>query len=118
LIPSRVGPLSGPRVALQESGRLGSASTVVADAVGSDLNLFCCCNDSRFTPNSDVGDELPAREAVLDIIGDLFAYGRQLKHLFFDHRIVSLLGKLPIPGCFVPKIVSPFHVVQSNEPGS
>jgi hypothetical protein len=71
-----------------------------------------------FTLDSDVGDELPACETVLDIIGDLFAHGRQLKHLVFGDRIVSLLGKLPILGCFVPEIVCPFHVVQSNEPGS
>ena len=29
-----------------------------------------------FTLDSDVGDELPACETVLDIIGDLFAHGR------------------------------------------
>ena len=71
-----------------------------------------------FTLNGEVGDELPACEMVVDIIGDLVTHGRQLKHLVFDDRIVSLLGKLPILGCFVPEIVSPFHVVQSNEPGS
>jgi hypothetical protein len=54
---------------------------------------------------------LPACEMVLDIIGDLFAHGRQLKHLVFDDRVVSLLGELPILGCFVAEIVSPFHVV-------
>jgi hypothetical protein len=41
---------------------------------------------------------------VLDIIGDLFAHGRQLKHLVFDDGIVSLLGKLPIVGCLVSEI--------------
>jgi hypothetical protein len=55
-----------------------------------------------FTLDSDVGDELPACETVLDIIGDLFAHGRELKHLVFDDRIVSLLGKLTMLGCFVP----------------
>jgi hypothetical protein len=59
----------------------------------------------------DVRDQLPAREMVLDIIGDLFTHGRQLKHLVFDDRIVSLLGKLPILGCLVPEIVRPVHVV-------
>jgi hypothetical protein len=54
---------------------------------------------------------------VLDIIGDLFTHGRQLKHLVLDDGIVGLLGKLPILGCLVPEIVSPIHVVQSNEPG-
>jgi hypothetical protein len=33
---------------------------------------------------------------VLNIIGDLFTHGRQLKHLVFNDRIVSLLGELPI----------------------
>ena len=51
---------------------------------------------------------------VLDIIGNLFTHGRQLTHLVFDDRIVSLLGKSPILGCFVPEIVCPL----SNEPGS
>ena len=67
-----------------------------------------------FTLNGDVGDELPACEMVLDIISDLFTHGRQLKHLVFDDRIVSLLGKLPILGCFIPEIVRPVHLV----PGS
>jgi hypothetical protein len=58
-----------------------------------------------------VRDQLPACEMVLDIIGDLFTHGRQLKHLVFDDRIVSLLGKLPILGCLVPEIVRPVHVV-------
>jgi hypothetical protein len=66
--------------------------------------------------HSDVGNELPACETVLEIIGDLFAHGRQLKHLVFDDRIVSLLGKSPILGRFVPEIVNPFHDVQSDEP--
>jgi hypothetical protein len=55
---------------------------------------------------------------VLDIIGDLFTHGRQLKHLVFDDRIVGPLGELPILGGFVPEIVSPIHVVQSSEPGA
>jgi hypothetical protein len=67
--------------------------------------------------NSDVGDELPACETILDIIGDLFAHRRQLKHLVFDDGIISLLGKLPILGRFVPEIVNPFHVMRSNERG-
>jgi hypothetical protein len=73
---------------------------------------------SRFDPAIHVGDQLPACEMVLDIIGDLFTHGRKLKHLVLNDRIVSLLGKLPILGCFVPEIVSPVHVAQSNEPGA
>jgi hypothetical protein len=48
------------------------------------------------------------------MIRDLFAHGRQLKHLVFDDRIVNLLGKLPILGCFIPEIVSPFHIVDPH----
>ena len=58
----------------------------------------------------DARDQLPACKMVLDIIGDLFTHGRQLKHLVFDGRIVSLLGKLPILGCLVPETVWPVHV--------
>ena len=58
-----------------------------------------------------VRDQLPACEMVLDIIGDLFTHGRQLKHLVFYDRIVSLPGKLPILGCLIPEIVRPVHVV-------
>jgi hypothetical protein len=60
-----------------------------------------------------VRDQLPACEMVLDIVGDLFTHGRQHKHLVFDGRIVSLLGKLPIHGCLVPEIVRPVHAVHS-----
>jgi hypothetical protein len=45
-----------------------------------------------------------ARQMVLDIIGDLLADRRQLKHLVLDDRIVGLLGKLPIHGRLVPEI--------------
>ena len=33
---------------------------------------------------------------IFNVTGDLFTHGRQLKHLVFNDRIVSLLGKLPI----------------------
>jgi hypothetical protein len=45
---------------------------------------------------------LPACQMILDVTGDLFTHGRQLKQLVFDNRIVGLLGKLPILGRFVP----------------
>ena len=60
---------------------------------------------------------LPARQMVLDIIGDLLADRRQLKHLVLDDRIVGLLGKLPIHGRLVPEIVRPIHAAQSHELG-
>ena len=57
---------------------------------------------------------LPARQMVLDIIGDLLADRRQLKKLVLDDRIVGLLGKLPIHGRLVPEIVRPIHAAQSQ----
>jgi hypothetical protein len=39
---------------------------------------------------------LSARQMILDIIGYLLAYRRQLKHLVFNNRIVGLSGKFPI----------------------
>jgi hypothetical protein len=39
---------------------------------------------------------------IFDIIDDLIAHGRQVKHLILDDRIVGLLGKLPIRGRLVP----------------
>jgi hypothetical protein len=41
-------------------------------------------------------NRLPTGQMILDIVGDLFADGRQLKHLVFDDGIVGPLGKLPI----------------------
>jgi hypothetical protein len=37
-----------------------------------------------------------------DIIGDLLADRHQRKQVFFDYRIVRLLGKLPILGRLAP----------------
>jgi hypothetical protein len=45
---------------------------------------------------------LSARQMILDIIGYLLAYRRQLKHLVFDNRIVGLFGKFPIHHRLVP----------------
>ena len=49
-----------------------------------------------------VGDQLPACQMVLDTIGDLLADRRQLKQVFFDDRMVRLLGKFPIRGRLAP----------------
>ena len=49
-----------------------------------------------------VGDQLPACQMILDVTGDLFTHGRQLKQLVFNDRIIGLLGKLPILGRLVP----------------
>jgi hypothetical protein len=45
---------------------------------------------------------LSVRQMILDIIGYLLAYRRQLKHLVFDNRIVGLFGKFPIHHRLVP----------------
>jgi hypothetical protein len=49
-----------------------------------------------------VGDHLPACQMILDVTGDLFTHGRQLKQLDFNYGIIGLLGKLPILGRLVP----------------
>jgi len=54
---------------------------------------------------------------ILNVTGDLFTHGRQLKQLVFNDRIIGLLGKLPILGRLVPEIVRPIHAAQSNELG-
>jgi hypothetical protein len=56
-----------------------------------------------------VRDQLPACQTVFDVAGDLFTHRCQLKQLVPDDRIVSLLGKLPILGRFVPQIVGPIR---------
>ena len=58
-------------------------------------------------------DQLPACQTVFDVAGDLFTHRCQLKQLVPDDRIVSLLGKLPILGRFVPQIVRPIHAAKS-----
>jgi hypothetical protein len=49
---------------------------------------------------------------ILDVTGDIFTHGRQLKQLDFNCRIIGLLGKLPILDRFVPQIVRPIHAAQ------
>ena len=46
---------------------------------------------------------------IFDIVGDLLAYGRQLKQLVLDDRIVGLLGALPVNDRLIPEIVRPIH---------
>jgi hypothetical protein len=62
--------------------------------------------------NGTLAAVLPARQMVLDIVGDLIADRRQLKQFVLDDRIVGLLGKLPIQGRLVPEIVRPIHAAQ------
>ena len=45
---------------------------------------------------------LPARQMIVDAIGDLLADRHQRKQFFFDDRIVRLLGKFPIRGRLAP----------------
>ena len=46
---------------------------------------------------------------IFDVVGDLFADGRQLKQLALDDRIIGLLGTLPVHGRLIPEIVRPIH---------
>jgi hypothetical protein len=50
---------------------------------------------------------LPARQMIVDAIGDLLADRGQLKQVFFDDRIVRLLGKFPIRGPLAPQTFRP-----------
>ena len=45
---------------------------------------------------------LPACQMILNVIGDLLTYGRQLKQFVPDERIVRLVGLLPIHDRLVP----------------
>jgi hypothetical protein len=45
---------------------------------------------------------LPARQMIVDAIGDLLADRHQRKQVFFDDRIVRLLGKFPIRSRLAP----------------
>jgi hypothetical protein len=52
---------------------------------------------------------------IFDTIGDLLADRGQLKQVFFDDRIVRLLGKFPIRGRLAPQTFRPImHVEQST----
>ena len=46
---------------------------------------------------------------ILDVIGDLLADGCQVEEFLLDEGIFGLLGKLPIHGRLLPKIVIPVH---------
>jgi hypothetical protein len=63
---------------------------------------FIFLGHRAYTINRRVGDQLPACHMVLDVIGDLFTHGRQLKRVFFQDRIVRLPGKFPICGRLAP----------------
>jgi hypothetical protein len=45
---------------------------------------------------------LPARQMIVDAIGDLLADRHQRKQVVFDDRIVRLLGKFPIRSRLAP----------------
>ena len=51
---------------------------------------------------------------VLDIIGDLLADRGQLKQVFFDDRIVRLLGEFPIRGRLAPQTFRPIMHAEQN----
>jgi hypothetical protein len=45
---------------------------------------------------------LPARQMIVDAVGDLLADQHQGKQVFFGDRIVRLLGKFPIRSRLAP----------------
>jgi hypothetical protein len=49
----------------------------------------------------------PARQMILDVIGDLLANLRQRKQFGFYERIVGPLDKFPTRGRLIPQIVKP-----------
>jgi hypothetical protein len=49
---------------------------------------------------------------ILDIVGNLLTNRCQVKKLLFYRRIVGCFGKLPKLCRFVPKIISPVHVIR------
>jgi alkylhydroperoxidase/carboxymuconolactone decarboxylase family protein YurZ len=53
---------------------------------------------------------LPARQTILNAIGNLLAYGCQLEKLLFAENIFAFFGKSPIHRRLVPKVVIPIHV--------
>jgi hypothetical protein len=63
-----------------------------------------CCRTphKRKLAKSTVQRQSPACQTVLDAIGDLLADRRQLKQVFFDDKIVRLLGKFPIRSRLAP----------------
>jgi hypothetical protein len=54
--------------------------------------------------------QLPACQTILNGIGDLLAYGRQVEKFLFAEGIFCFYGKLPIHRRLVPKVVIPIHV--------
>ena len=88
-----------------------------ANPWGADVARKCGGGRRACTLIGRVGDQLPACQMILNVTGDLFTHGRQLKQLVFNDRIIGLLGKLPILGRLVPEIVRPIHAAQSNELG-
>jgi hypothetical protein len=53
---------------------------------------------------------LPACPAILDVIGDLLADGRQIEEFLLNEFIFGLFSKLPIHSRLLPKIFIPVHV--------
>jgi hypothetical protein len=54
---------------------------------------------------------------ILNVIGNLLTDGRQVEEFLLDESIFGLLGKLPIHGGLLPKIVIPVHDSSANRRG-
>src|SRR5262249_59436330 len=65
-----------------------------------------------------VASSSPTWHTVLDIVGDLLTNRCQVKKLLFYRRVFGRFGKLPKLCRFVPKIISPIHVMRTMFEGS
>jgi len=54
---------------------------------------------------------------ILNVIGNLLTDGRQVEEFLLDESIFGLLGKLPIHGRLLPKILIPVHDSPANRRG-
>jgi hypothetical protein len=61
-----------------------------------------------------VGCGLAAGPTILDVVGDLLADSCEVEEFLLDEGIFGLLGKLPIHGRLLPKIIIPVHDVSGS----
>jgi hypothetical protein len=58
---------------------------------------------------ASVISELPARQTILNAIGNLLADGCQVEQFLFAKDIFGFFGKLPIRCRLAPKVIIPIH---------
>jgi hypothetical protein len=59
----------------------------------------------------------PARQMIIDVIGDLLAGRRQRKQFGFNERIVGLLDKFPTRGRLITQVVKPIIYAEHSTVG-